>query len=191
MNNLLRKYTEESIVPLNRNSEPGLSVRLFPIFLDDDSIKHLEELKEESICDPNFFKQWYHTDYIIKYAYKAFNPIDEWFVYVNKYLDKRQYEYLSDTIRYINGDRRRYSLFTWNDLLYAEGLEKIKPPIKSSKELLVSPTNDTKEFIVRWCSQEQGISDLLYSMNLLFGNVVSDIPHNTVHLTNYPSVRIL
>lgn len=96
---------------------------------------------------------------------------------LNPFLYGYNYEFLIDTLRFIETGRRRISVQNWFDLL----LENHEPNndwrTRSNAELesfTRKYRSDTAAVVSRWVSHDGGFNDLVVSMHILFG--VAKVP---------------
>lgn len=103
----------------------------------------------------------------------------------NPHLYGYNYEFLLDTLRYIETGRRRMSIQSWKGLMS----EHLPPSndFKSRSRILVDgkvPTlvkASTAEVISKWCSHKNGFEDLFQTMVVMFGRVWDPL-HDVVSL---------
>lgn len=86
--------------------------------------------------------------------------------------------FIVDTIRFLNTGRRDMSLETWNSLLVApQGPDHIGPVPDTVKDFFGIQSGgparwhcSLTEVIALWCSQPNGLEDLLCTLQVLFGD---------------------
>lgn len=95
---------------------------------------------------------------------------------LNPFLYGYNYEFLLDTINFIQTGNRKVSIHNWKPLL-AEWVQ----PITNPKNRVDTTTLDNiikllngkdagAEFIAQWCSHPQGFEDMVMTMWLMFGS---------------------
>lgn len=128
----------------------------------------------------NFPKQavtWDFQKRVIDLAQDLFAGEYSWFIRQdsNALLNDLNYAFVLDTIRFIATGTRKFSIYTWPALLtydvpvVTESVEGRRDIFFLMEELTV-PTN-TEKFISQWLTHKGGFDDLMYTMNMLFGNV--------------------
>jgi hypothetical protein len=87
------------------------------------------------------------------------------------------YEFILDTVRYIATGHRRISIHSWPDLIGHNQpgvIDKEHSAVRSLfKDLALS--NDILSLIQRWCSYKGGVEDLMFTLNILFGDRVVQV----------------
>lgn len=122
---------------------------------------------------------------IFRAAISAFNTRDfsQWYIVqkASPLFGENHYYFLEDTIRYLSGDERRYSIQTWETLLTLgidettsrEDSELVKSYFGFNDTALISDNEHRKvtENLQAWWGRTNGIADLLHTLNILFGDV--------------------
>lgn len=97
----------------------------------------------------------------------------------NPNLSAAQVEFVEDTINYIVSGKRRMYIGTWLSLTDEPMTGQIKPMVAgggrvANPSIVVPPELSSGEpglVIARWLSQDQGLSDMICALNLMFGGV--------------------
>jgi hypothetical protein len=137
----------------------------------------ITQLYQEFTSHDNKSLGWEFRRRVIAEVKRLLSGNVNWFIKQdsNAMVTKYSYEFLLDTLRFIATGRRRLSIFTWPDLVGshpAGGLENVSERREIAdmfEKLLLSTSADA--LIQRWCSQKGGFDDMMYSINLLFGDV--------------------
>jgi hypothetical protein len=132
----------------------------------------------------NFPKQaitWDFQKRVINLAQDMFAGEYSWFIRqdANALLKDQNYAFVLDTVRFIASGTRKFSIHTWPALLtydvpiVTESVEGRRDIYFLTQKLDV-PTNN-EQFIAKWLSHKGGFDDLMYTMNMLFGNVPAKV----------------
>lgn len=128
----------------------------------------------------NFPKQavtWDFQKRVIDLAYELFQGEYSWFIRqdANALLKDQNYAFVLDTVRFIASGTRKFSIHTWPALLTYE-VPIISESVEGRREIyllmqqLDVPTQ-VESYLAKWLSHKGGFDDLMFTMNMLFGNV--------------------
>tara|TARA_B100002019_G_C21274081_1_gene604144 strand:+ start:1511 stop:2053 length:543 start_codon:yes stop_codon:yes gene_type:complete len=127
---------------------------------------------------------WVFRKRVLSVAMRLFQDHD-WFrdQERNANLHGYNYGFVVDTMRFIATGKRKMSLSIWSELVTHEHTQKkdvskrheIIDLLKAHSLFLATPPVG---MLQKWCSHPEGIDDLLWSLNILFGDL--SISHNTV-----------
>lgn len=128
----------------------------------------------EAYCAPAAAtKTWAFRKEIIKLASRLFSGGSNWFISVDQDTTVQEYNYqfVLDTVRYIATGRRRISIHSWPDLIThceASAIDREHNEVRHLfRELALTTTHS--ELIQRWCQHPGGCDDLMFTLNILFG----------------------
>lgn len=122
---------------------------------------------------------WAFRRRVLQLAMKLFTGRTNWFIGVDDdpTIQHYNYEFILDTVRFIATGQRRISVHSWPDLIghNQPGLvSKEHSSVRALfKELAISA--DMVTLIQRWCQQRNGVDDLMYTLNILFGDRVVQV----------------
>jgi hypothetical protein len=122
---------------------------------------------------------WAFRRKVIRLAMKLFTGRTNWFIGIDAEptIQHYNYEFILDTVRYIATGYRRISVHSWPDLIghNQPGLiDKEHSAVRSLfKELALS--TDMVTLVQRWCQHKGGVDDLMYTLNILFGDRVVQV----------------
>lgn len=128
----------------------------------------------------NFPKQavtWDFRKRVIDLALDLFQGEYSWFIRqdANALLKDQNYAFVLDTVRFIASGTRKFSIHTWPALLTYE-VPVVNESVEGRREIylltqkLDVPTQ-AELFIAKWLSHKGGFDDMMYTLNMLFGNV--------------------
>lgn len=162
--------------PENRDYSGGQakSVRRFEMRMGDPRVHAL------FMEFTNFPKQaitWEFQKRVINLALDMFAGEYSWFIRqdANALLNDQNYGFVLDTVRFIATGRRKLSIHTWPALLTYD-VPVVTESVEGRRDiyklmLALSVGTQSEAFIAQWLSQKDGFNDLMYTMNMLFGNV--------------------
>lgn len=160
-----------------KNPLPGYSggqVKSIPAFSSHSGHPDVVALYNEFIAPGAQVKNWQFRKRVIQLAVKLISGGSNWFIAVDE--DRRvqeyNYEFILDTVRFIATGRRRTSIYSW-PLLISSPEENVLAKEhgevrKLFKELALTTSHTT--LIQKWCEQPGGIDDLMFSLNIIFGD---------------------
>lgn len=149
--------------------------------------KEVESLYRSYINNQVDFNSWSFKVSVIEEAVRLFGPnFNEWAVFQinqNTLVYNHSFEFLMDTLNFINGGNRKLSPFAWRDMLQYKPLNKTSTEIanrriKSLTDLYPKMPQMTSDVIAQWCSVEGGFEDMLTSMYLFFAAASKDYSGN-------------
>lgn len=119
-------------------------------------------------------KNWQFRSRVIKLAVKLISGRSNWFIGIDSdtSVQEYNYEFILDTVRFIATGKRKISIHSWPMLIShhpEDGTPEEHADIRKLFHTLALTTNHT-DLIQRWCTQPNGIDDLMFSLNILFGN---------------------
>lgn len=112
---------------------------------------------------------------LYKTAFSLFNTnsLDSWMIMQESspLFSQTQKDFIIDTFTYLKSGKRKMSVMTWlrvlNNIQYQEDSE-----LKFSKtDLMVSLNEPIYETIARWLTFEDGLSDFITTLYILFGDI--------------------
>ena len=126
----------------------------------------------------NKFSTWKNTQRVLKTAMRLFNYNGA--NYLTK-IDSESLDYdykkefILDTIRYIGTGKRKMSMSTWSTLItdHPEGSASEEDEADFFTKAFSENNVPTRidNMIQKWCSYPGGLNDLMYTLNLLFGEI--------------------
>jgi len=163
-------------------------------FAHDEIGKEIKELYDKRYDSSVNLQSWHYRQSVLRCAKKAFgSSFSQWALTQAKsgYLYGRRLDFLIDTVCFIIGERRALSVTNWYELLEENVNPKKEAVFPRNIERLKSfPLSTTVEAISKWCSQPNGVEDMVCTLNILFGaHRETDLPHQkgverlTVRLT--------
>ena len=137
----------------------------------------LDVLYQSLLNAPSNMERFVWREELLKVALKAFGTesVKEW---VNAqaatpYCGKYHKDFISDCMRFANGNPRYQAISTWNNLLSDEDMGGGGKLPTNADGFYFNYVQFDKATIVdlvkAWCSQEGGYSDMVISLNILFG----------------------
>lgn len=122
---------------------------------------------------------WEFRKRIIGLAVKMFGNRGNWFIEADNEptIQDYNYEFILDTVRFIATGQRRISIHAWPDLIGHNQPDAIPREHTEVRKLFrdLALATDTASLIQQWCSKPRGIDDLMLTMNILFGNRVTQV----------------
>lgn len=123
---------------------------------------------------------WEFRKQVIDLAQTVFAGQFNWFIRqdTNAAVVDQNYLFLLDTVRFIATGRRRLSIYTWPALLSYNvpvGLAVDSRAEISKLFIELALESDINVVIQRWLSHKGGFDDMMYTLNMLFGNVPEQI----------------
>lgn len=150
-----------------------------PLVAFRDGHPDVDALMQEFIAPGAPTATWEFRRKVIRLAVILFTGRTNWFISVDSEptIQHYNYEFILDTVRYIATGHRRLSIHSWPDLIghNQDGvIDKEHAAVRSLfKDLALS--NDMLSLIQRWCSYKGGVEDLMYTLNILFGDRVIQV----------------
>lgn len=122
---------------------------------------------------------WAFRRRIIRLAKKIFTSQSNWFIGIDddKTIQNYNYEFILDTVRYIATGHRRISVHSWPDLIGHNQPNLVSKEHTAVRALFkeLALVNDMVALIQRWCTHKGGVEDLMYTLNILFGDRVVQV----------------
>lgn len=126
--------------------------------------------------EPKQAVTWPFRKKVIDLAQLLFAGNFNWFIRqdTNALITDQNYMFLLDTVRFIATGRRRMSIYTWPTLL------SYKVPLGNSVDsrneisklfIELALETDVNVVLAKWLSHKGGFDDLMYTLNMLFGNM--------------------
>lgn len=128
---------------------------------------------------PQRSSYWMFKKKVVMLAAKIFNSYGDmnWFLVqdLNASLHAQNINFIKDTLRFLATGRRRISIHSWPMLItseYASGVHEDRSiGIRGIfLELGLDTTKTNNDLIQLWLSHPGGFDDLMFSLNMLFGN---------------------
>ncbi len=133
-------------------------------------------LYEEYVNFPKRTVYWEYRRKVLNEAMRLLSGQYNWFIKQdhNNYVTGYKYEFLVDTLRYIATGRRRLDIHTW-PMLIADEVESGLTDTMNRNQIRKTfdeyhLSYDNAELIAQWCSHPKGFDDMMFALNLLFGN---------------------
>lgn len=126
---------------------------------------------------------WDFRKEVIQAAMRLLGGNKNWFMRqdANPLVVEYNYQFVLDTVRFISTGRRKISIYAWPDLLsyHSEGA---LPKVAERREVAtlfreLGLTTPIADLIQQWCSHRGGFDDMMYTLNLLFGEVKVKVHH--------------
>lgn len=119
------------------------------------------------------FRSWATHENAIKLAISLFGDFKTWLreQQDNPNLSLHGWNFLLETIRFINTGERRINIFTHTSMILMDAEAFNRLPIRDRKEhlsALLEASSDT--VFCHWLRQPNGFSDMLCSLAVFFGN---------------------
>lgn len=132
----------------------------------------VNELFDELMQRMHNYQSWELRRKGMLVAMRMFNEFFRWAMEQqnNSSIVGFNYDFLLDTLGFINTGKRRMSTVNWLSLVSEDA-----SPSHGQKAIRAVPlplgmfNNKTEETIVKWCSQEGGLEDMIMTMYVLFG----------------------
>lgn len=116
---------------------------------------------------------WEFRKRVIQLAIKMFSGRTNWFIGVDadQTVQEYNYEFILDTVRFIATGQRRVSVHSWPDLIGHNQPGMIQKEHSEVRKLFhdLALSTDTVGMIQQWCTQKGGVDDLMFTLNILFG----------------------
>lgn len=123
---------------------------------------------------------WEFRKKVIDLAQTLFAGNFNWFIRQDKNaaITDQNYLFLLDTVRFIATGRRRLSIYTWPALLtYNVPVGNTVDARNEISQLFIDLAlgTDANTVIQKWLSHPKGFDDMMYTLNMLFGNIPEQI----------------
>lgn len=130
--------------------------------------------------EPRVSVTWDFRKKVIQLAQSLFEGDFNWFIRQDKnaMVTDQNYLFLIDTVRFIATGSRRLSIYTWPALLtYDVPVGKTVDTRDEISKLFIETAlaTDTTTLISKWLSHKDGFNDMMYTLNMLFGNLPKQI----------------
>lgn len=130
--------------------------------------------------EPRLSVTWDFRKRVIQLAQSLFGGNFNWFIRQDKnaMVTDQNYLFLLDTVRFIATGHRRLSIYTWPALLtYDVPVGKAVDSRDEISKLYIETAmaTDTDTLISKWLSRKNGFDDMMYTLNMLFGNVPEQV----------------
>lgn len=129
---------------------------------------------------------WSFRRKVVDLAQQLFSGNFNWFIRqdTNALITDQNYMFLLDTVRFIATGHRRLSIYTWPTLLSYE--VPLGASVDSRKEISdlfieLALNTDVNTIIQKWLSHKNGFNDLMYTLNMLFGNIPEKVSKEEHH----------
>lgn len=136
--------------------------------------KEVVALYSEYTAPGALVANWEFRKRVIQLAVRLFSGRTNWFINVDSDLTVQEYnyEFILDTVRFIATGHRRISIATWPTLITHNQSESIQKEHSEVRKLFrdLALNSDTVSMIQQWCKQPRGIDDLMFTLNILFGD---------------------
>lgn len=123
---------------------------------------------------------WEFRKKVIDLAQSLFAGNFNWFIRQDKNaaITDQNYMFLLDTVRFIATGRRRLSIYTWPTLLsYNVPVGNTVDARNEISQLFIDLAlgTDVNTVIQKWLSHPKGFDDMMYTLNMLFGNIPEQV----------------
>lgn len=168
-----------------------ISIRgfVFKNIINKDTDSHMVNEKIDKLYavmqrNENEYKSWPYRKEVLSVASLLLNNFNEW-VRTNSVegtLYGRRFDFLNDTVTFIKTGKRSLAVNSWKEILE----ESILPEKRMANQynlnpLYFEPGVRTADIISMWCSQEKGFTDMLCTLDILFGvSRGTDLPEFSV-----------
>lgn len=119
------------------------------------------------------FRSWATHEEAIKLAITMFGDFHGWLIeqQANDKLSRHAWEFIIETIRFINTGERRINVHTHTSMILMD-VENFRTfPVRDRKEKLTALLQSSPETVIgQWLRQHNGFSDMLCSLTTFFGN---------------------
>lgn len=129
---------------------------------------------------------WSFRRKVVDLAQQLFSGNFNWFIRqdTNALITDQNYMFLLDTVRFIATGHRRLSIYTWPTLLSYE--VPLGASVDSRKEISnlfieLALNTDVNTIIQKWLSHKNGFNDMMYTLNMLFGNIPEKVSKEEHH----------
>lgn len=137
----------------------------------------LDTLYQDLLSIPCYMERFAWREELLRAALKAFgtDSLSEWVKAQSSspYCGKYHKNFINDCLRFANGDSRLQAISSWNNLISDEDLEAGGRLPTSEEGYMFNgkflAEASIADLIKSWCSQEEGYSDMVISLNILFG----------------------
>lgn len=129
---------------------------------------------------------WAFRKQVVKAAMRLFGGSTNWFLRQdpNPLVTEYNYQFLLDTLRFVATGRREISIYGWPDLISNYPAQSL-PSIRQRHDIAdafreLALTTSTEALVQNWCLHKGGFDDLMYTLNILFGDVKIRSPHRNI-----------
>ena len=170
---LLLKQYSSGIRIVQGQMRPGLDTGRVRVELEDEGDKELIEFFNR--VSATRINNWQSVDKfkfceIAKRLIGDFDSMVNYNLTSNKRISEKHVDFIIDTINFINGGVRELDMITWSCIL------EHNPPLKEKVAMVdftKVPSVDSN-YIAKWISQPDGLSDLVATVVLWFGIKLQD-----------------
>lgn len=132
--------------------------------------------------EPKRAVTWEFRKQVIDLAQTLFSGDFNWFIRqdTNALITDQNYQFMLDTVRFIATGRRRLSIYTWPALLsYKVPVNSVIGDRREISKLFIELAleTDVNTILKKWLCHKGGFDDLMYTLNMLFGNMPEQIEH--------------
>lgn len=129
---------------------------------------------------PRKVVHWEFRKKVIDLAQILFAGNFNWFIRqdANALITDQNYAFMLDTVRFIATGNRRLSIYTWPALLsYNVPIGNTVDSRNEISKLFIELAleTDVNTVIQKWVSRKNGFDDMMYTLNMLFGNVPEQV----------------
>ena len=126
---------------------------------------------------------WQYRKQVIARCSQLFGGFFRWLTIqstFNNYVYGLNYDFLVDTVNFIQTGQRRMMVYTWMELLLEYPTEKLMTANRvRARELPLTNPSLFDDYIGMWCSQPGGFEDLLWTAYTLFGSSKTPLKSHT------------
>lgn len=147
-----------------------------PVHQTREGDKAITQLWRQYTSPENHTTAWSFRQKVIQAAVRLLNTRPNWFILQdhNPNISSDNYGFIIDTLRFIATGSRRISIYSWPDLLsnqpdYDENVEQRHAIADVFADYDLS--RDICTLIQRWCAHQHGFDDMVWTLNLLFGDL--------------------
>lgn len=160
-----------------KNPGPGYSggqVASVPAFNSREGLPEVVALYNEFTGPGAQVKNWQFRKRVIQLAVKLISGKNNWFIAVDEdpRIQEYHYEFILDTVRFIATGQRRTSIHSWPFLISIPEDQSVSKEHREIGKLFkeYALTSKHTSLIQKWCEWPGGIDDLMFSLNILFGD---------------------
>lgn len=139
-------------------------------FLQNEFSGNIAEIYQKQFDVSVDTKSWPYRSEVLNFAVKAIGNLNSWLSEMEKspYVYGRRYDFLVDTIRFVETGKRSLDTHSWFELLEDNVLADRTARVNRDK-IPRPKAFRTEAFLAQWCAQPKGFQDMLCSLNVLFG----------------------
>lgn len=146
----------------------------------------ISELWQEYTQSVNNSNTWHFRKKVFPVAKRLLGGRPNWFLFQdsNPLVRDYNYQFVTDTLRFIGTGKRRISIHAWPDLVSNHPKDELDD-VSERHEIAdifrsMDLSTSVEKLLQMWCSHKGGFDDMVCTLNILFGDIQVKTPSNVL-----------